>query len=94
MIEYPYFVAGLSKYAIEVVYGNRWPIQGDCGMCRPKEDIHFNYDEYFLTCDTYPYQAIGNGMYDVLSTSGLAINGLITIDKEVFDQYFTIENKT
>lgn len=91
MIEYPYFVAGLSKDAIKMVYGNKWPIQGDCGMCRPKEDIHFNYDEVFLACDTYPYQVCGNYTYNILSTSGLAINGLITIDQETFDKYFTIE---
>ena len=95
MIEVPYFVPGMSKEALQVTYGNVWEVFKDgYGMCRPKEDVHFNYDEYFLTCDTYYYQVDGSGRYHVMSTCGLVVNGLISITKEEFDRYFTIEERS
>ena len=75
---------------IRSVYGPGFIPINDNIICRPKEDVVFNEDMFFMTSDIYiaeerEYTVI------VACMDGLALAGIVYLDKETFDKYFVRE---
>ena len=58
--------------------------------CRPRTDIMFDEDVYFLNCDYYPMTVINNWRL-VISMTGLVLNGIVFLTEDEFNQYFIEE---
>lgn len=86
-----YFVPGVSAKALAEVNGGEYPFIPD-KLCRPKEDIEFNDELYFLMCDAYPFkkkEIKGLGpRYSICCMAGLIKKGFIVLDEEEFNNYF------
>jgi len=82
-----YYFPGMSIEALRAIYGESIPFNEN-GVCRPKEDCQIN-DMLFLQSDIYPVEA-KNGRITVLGMCGCAIRGMIHMDVDSFNEYFTL----
>jgi hypothetical protein len=80
-------VPGMSGQAIGAIYGDKWPLQGPIGICKPKEYLVFNDEIEFYNFDTYPYEFKGDKV-SVLCLRGREMLGLVNITREMFNELF------
>ena len=85
-----YYYPGMSGAAIRSIYGSGFIPINDNIICRPKEDVVFNEDMFFMASDKYIAEEKENTI-TVACMDGLALTGIVHLDKETFDKYFVRE---
>ena len=87
-----YYVAGMSGEAIRAIYGkDLTDLIHTNQCCRPKEDVLFNDDQFFLASDYYMVEIEDEDAYIVYNIASAIIRGYIVLSKSQFDTYFRME---
>lgn len=87
-----YYVAGMSGDAIRAIYGNDLTdLIHTNKCCRPKEDVLFNDDQFFMASDYYLVEIKDGDTYTIYNIVSTIVRGLIVISKDQFDTYFRME---
>lgn len=81
----------MSGAAIRSIYGSGFIPINDNIICRPKEDVVFNDDMFFMASDKYIAEEKENTITVACIEGLLELTGIVHLDKETFDKYFVRE---